>query len=35
VLDRQRWDVITDPMSCIVRPFSLTMLSATRLLRVL
>ncbi len=35
VLDRRRRDVVADQMSCVVRPFPPTVLSAARLLRVL
>jgi hypothetical protein len=35
VLDWWNWDVILDPMSCVVRPFPLTVLFAARLLCVL
>ncbi len=35
VLYWRSWDVVANPMSCVVCPFPLTMLSAARLLRVL
>jgi hypothetical protein len=35
VLDWWRWDLVTNPMSCVVRPFSLTVLSSARLLCIL